>query len=349
MTNEFAGRIIGVKCVKVIGNIAYALIVKFKDEMLLSLLPKENKGEYIKEMISKYNLGVANTETFFIYDNHEDVIYARFNLYSKNYKIYEDILPCFDDSTQRDIVEIAEALKPNCDIENIGITFDKLVNNIKIVQGIPEDLENDIMSEHKNEDAVRMLDFNGESVLYLLRKNVVRFEEGYIFEIHNSWNNEYWSESQSNGGFKAIGEGFEGNYYEDYNFTLDTISNCMKFNHFYDKKCAVYYDENCIVSLTGNQETGFLFVFPLGKRDFFKPLLGVNEDSKIFGSGVFDDLYSVLSLDFISKDEYMDKYPYSTLKLQTIEKIEKYFEEYEDYKRRRFNRINKEMILYSKE
>lgn len=210
MTNEFAGRIIGVKCVKVIGNIAYALIVKFKDEMLLSLLPKENKGEYIKEMISKYNLGVANTGTFFIYDNHEDVIYARFNLYSKNYKIYEDILPCFDDSTQRDIVEIAEALKPNCDIENIGITFDKLVNNIKIVQGIPEDLENDIMSEHKNEDAVRMLDFNGESVLYLLRKNVVRFEEGYIFEIHNSWNNEYWSESQSSGGFKAIGEGFEG-------------------------------------------------------------------------------------------------------------------------------------------
>lgn len=349
MTNEFAGRIIGVKCVKVIGNIAYALIIKFKDEMLLSLLPKENKGEYIKEMISKYNLGVANTGTFFIYDNHEDVIYARFNLYSKNYKIYEDILPCFDDSTQRDIVEITEALKPNCDIENIGITFDKLVNNIKIVQGIPEDLKNDIMSEHKNEDAVRMLDFNGESVLYLLRKNVVRFEEGYIFEIHNSWNNEYWSESQSNGGFKAIGEGFEGNYYEDYNFTVDTISNCMKFNHFYDKKCAVYYDENCIVSLTSNQETGCLFVFPLGKRDFFKPLLGVNEDSKIFGSGVFDDLYSVLSLDFISKDEYMDKYPYSTLKLQTIEKIEKYFEEYEDYKRRRFNRINKEMILYSKE
>ena len=80
MTNEFAGRIIGVKCVKVIGNIAYALIIKFKDEMLLSLLPKENKGEYIKEMISKYNLGVANTEPFFIYDNHEDVIYARFNL-----------------------------------------------------------------------------------------------------------------------------------------------------------------------------------------------------------------------------------------------------------------------------
>ena len=199
---------------------------------------------------------------------------------------------------------------------------------LKISGDIPEEVKKYEIEEIFEEEAEAPTDFTGKDISLLLRKEKVALRDDLIIGLSNSWVNEGWNGPQSFGGYLQL-DGYrfsdKGNAY--YDFTFADLKDILK-----DKDHC--FDENTTISLEGSEETGFNIILPLKKRDMLKGI----RDSSICTSLV-EDVQTLFELEYETHEDYLNRLPNCSLRLETIKTIEKYFDEYEEFMQKRYRTI----------
>lgn len=316
------GRLYGIKyVVDENGKVKSAMVVKFGNNMYYVFLPKSNKSTFIKNFVDKFELGITNAKTFFNYVDFKNLISFKFNLYCDDDIYYKDVVKGFDKNIIEDILDIISAMEQNCNIINIGFTFCKeTTNSLRIEGGIPKDFISSYDTlEIINDSPTVGTDFNGNAISFMLREELIPLRDNMVVDISNDWNNEDWNGPQSYGGFTAIKEyEYRDKGIATYDFEVKDIKNCVDYEPI--------FDENTIVSLSGNQSNGFSILLPLKKREVLSGLIG----SQIF-SGIIGDIESLFQLKYQTHKDWLKEHNYSSLNLLSIKEVENCFNEYDSY------------------
>lgn len=320
MRIEKKGRFLGVKIVvDREKEISASLYIKFREGIYSLLIDAgHNASSVINDIVEKYDLGITNMETKLAYADYDKMICFSCNIWDCEENILQDIITELDEGVKGVISSLFSNVKPNCRIDNIGLSRD--MNSLSIVGGLPE-----TAFELKKESDFDEKDWGDQFIQNELRQSFICLSENVIVSYANSWINEGWNGPQSYGGFTRISENFSnsgcGGY--DYDMACDKDSG------------TIYWDENTLVSLTGNASNGITVTCSLKNIKYFKGML----NSSAINSGILSDIELLLKAEFETHEHYVGRFKYCSLKLISIEKMESHFEEYNEYIQKRNQRI----------
>lgn len=308
MRIEKKGRFLGVKIVvDREKEISASLYIKFREGIYSLLIDAgHNASSVINDIVEKYDLGITNMETKLAYADYDRMIYFSCNIWDCEENILQDMITELDEGVKGVISSLFSNVKPNCRIDNIGLS--RGMNSLSIVGGLPE-----TALELKKESDFDEKDWGDQFIQNELRQSFICLSENVIVSYANSWINEGWNGPQSYGGYSKIGRNFTDSGYYDYDYDMDVGT--------------VYWDENTLVSLTGNASNGITVTCSLKNIKYFKGML----NSSAINSGILSDIELLLKAEFETHEHHVEKYKSSTLRLITIEKMLSLFEEYDKY------------------
>lgn len=308
MRIEKKGRFLGVKIVvDREKEISASLYIKFREGIYSLLVDTgHNASSVINDIVKKYDLGITNMETKLVYADYDKMICFSCNIWDCEENILQDMITELDEDVKGFISSLFSDVKPNCRIDNIGFSGD--MNSLSIVGGLPE-----TAFELKKESDFDEKDWGDQFIQNELRQSLICLSENVIVSYTNSWVNEWWNGPQSYGGFSRIGGNFTDSGYYDYDYDMNN-----------DKGVGtVYWDENTLVSLTGNASNGIIIICSLKNIQYFKGML----NSSSINSGILSDIELLLKAEFETHEHHAEEFKRGILKLITIEKMLSHFEE----------------------
>lgn len=325
------GRFLGVKIIiNREKDISAFLYIKFKEGIYsLSVDMEHNIDTVINNLVDKYNLGITNMYTKMVYADYDKMIYFSCHIWDCEENILQDMITELDEDVKEFISSLLSNVKPNCRIDNIGFGGD--MNSLSIIGGLPE-----TACDLKKESSFDEKDWGEYLIQKELGHSLIRLSENVIVSYTNSWANEWWNGPQSYGGFTRISETFTDSGCNDYDYDMKSCKDAG----------TVYWDENTLVSLEGNNSNGIIIVCNLKNIKYFKGML----NSSSIRSGILSDIELLLKAEFETHEHYVERFKHGSLKLISIDKMESLFEEYNKYMLKRHQKIFEDALkLYGSE
>lgn len=256
-------------------------------------LPDMNKDDFLKKLIEENDLAITDMDTFFQYVDFKDNIAFKTNFYNDDINYLNIAIRNFEDEIYSDIRQIISAMNVNCIISNIG--FSPNMNILK--------LKGDITLDGYNATQIFPIelsyftDFNGNDLEDILKSQEIACVENTIFELDNSWINEWWNGPQSHGGYmmyNKVVEQYKSEVY-DYDFTFQDL-----------KPTKVFFNENTIINLNGNKENGVEILCPLKNLHLLEEFSSKKDVYTYTFDGLGEDMECALRLPYI-RNQYINE------------------------------------------